>query len=306
MINKNLLNTDLLLLISAIIWGFAFVAQRAGMKFIGPFTYNSIRFTMGGLFLIPFIKLKNIFIRAEFKSNLKFGIILGIILFIGSSFQQSGIVYTTAGNAGFITGIYVILVPIMGVTIKRKTGIGTCLGAILAVCGMYFLSSSNTIDMNFGNFLVFISAIFWAVHVLLVDNFTKKIEPLILACIQFMVCSVLCFFSMLLFEKPTFPAIQKAVIPLLYGGFISVGIGFTLQVVAQKKAHPTHAAIILSLEAVFAVVGGILILSEELKFHTFIGCLLMLTGMLVSQLWQRNKKNSEGKNKCKEIKPIQS
>ncbi|HHE38065.1 MAG TPA: DMT family transporter [Candidatus Cloacimonetes bacterium] len=284
---SNNLNTDILLLISALIWGFAFVAQRAGMQFIGPFTYNSIRFLMGGIFLIPFIKRKKIFQKSSFKINLKFGIILGIILFIGSSFQQSGIVYTTAGNAGFITGLYVIFVPILGIFISRKTGKGTWIGALLAVCGMYLLSASSKVEMNFGNFLVFISATFWAVHVLLVDNFTKKIEPLILACIQFLVCSVLCFFSMLLFEEPTFPAIQSALIPLLYGGLISVGIGFTLQVVAQKKAHPTHAAIILSLEAVFAVVGGILILSEELKIHAFIGCLLMLTGMLVSQLWQR-------------------
>ncbi len=284
---KSSLNTDLLLLISAVIWGFAFVAQRAGMQFIGPFTYNSIRFAMGGLFLIPFIKQKKIFIKAENKINLKFGIILGIILFIGSSFQQTGIVYTTAGNAGFITGIYVILVPILGLFIGKKTGKGTWLGAILAVLGMYILSASNNISMNFGNFLVFISSIFWAVHVLLVDKFTKKIEPLILACIQFFVCSFLCFICMLFFEKPTLSAIYAAIIPLLYGGLISVGIGFTLQVIAQKKAHPTHAAIILSLEAVFAVFGGILILNEALKLHTFAGCLLMLTGMLVSQLWQR-------------------
>jgi len=287
---KSLYNTDLLLLISALIWGFAFVAQRAGMQFIGPFTYNSIRFAMGGLFLIPFIKQKNIFVRTEIKINLKFGIILGIILFIGSSFQQTGIVYTTAGNAGFITGIYVILVPILGLFIGRKTGKGTWLGAILAVCGMYILSVSNNITINFGNFLVLISSIFWAVHVLLIDNFTKKIEPLILACIQFLVSSLLCFFCMLLFEDPTFPAIYAALIPLLYGGFISVGIGFTLQVIAQKKAHPTHAAVILSLEAVFAVIGGIMILNEALKFHTFIGCMLMLTGMLISQLWQKKSK----------------
>ena len=292
---RRLLNTDLLLLISALIWGFAFVAQRVGMQFIGPFTYNSIRFAMGGMFLIPFIKQKKIFDRAEIKINLKFGIILGIILFIGSSFQQTGIVYTTAGNAGFITGIYVILVPILGLFIGRKTGKGTWFGAILAVIGMYVLSVSNNISMNFGNFLVFISSIFWAVHVLLVDNFTKRIEPLILACIQFLVCSFLCFFSMLLFENPTFSAIYAAIIPLLYGGFVSVGIGFTLQVVAQKKAHPTHAAIILSLEAVFAVFGGILILKEALKLHTFIGCLLMLTGMLISQLWQKKQKRFDEK-----------
>lgn len=280
---------DLLLLLSAMIWGFAFVAQRAGMQFIGPFTYNAIRFAMGGLFLIP-IARKKTSSKYLTQTNVKSGLILGFVLFTGSSFQQFGVVYTTAGNAGFITGLYVILVPIIGILFKRKTGTGTWIGALLAVTGMYFLSSSTNISINYGNLLVFISSFFWAIHVLLIDQFTRRSEPMILACIQFLVTSILCFISMLIFEKPLLSGIYLAIIPLLYGGFISVGIGFTLQIIAQKSGHPTHAAIILSLEAIFAVLGGILILQETMNSNIFIGCLLMLTGMIISQLWQKKNK----------------
>jgi len=282
-----MLKNDLLILTAAIIWGFAFVAQRAGMQFIGPFTYNFIRFAMGGLFLIPIIIKQKIITKKNIRSNVKFGIILGIVLFLGSAFQQSGIVYTTAGSAGFITGFYVIFVPVFGMFIGRKSGIGIWIGAILAFLGLYFLNSSVSIAVNFGNFLVFISAIFWAIHVLLIDKFTNTNEPLILACIQFSVCSFLNIFGILLFEHPTWGNILLAIIPLIYGGLISTGIGFTLQVIAQKKAHPTHAAIILGLEAVFAVIGGIIILKEDIGLNKMIGCMLMLSGMLVSQLWQR-------------------
>lgn len=282
-----MLKNDLLILTAAIIWGFAFVAQRAGMQFIGPFTYNFIRFAMGGLFLIPIIIKKKIIKKNKLRSNIRFGLILGVFLFLGSAFQQSGIVYTTAGNAGFITGLYVIFVPVFGIFIGRKTGIGIWVGALLAILGLYFLNASVSIHVNFGNFLVFISAIFWAIHVLLVDKFTNTNEPLLLASIQFFVCSFLNIFGILLFEQPTWNNILSALIPLIYGGLISTGIGFTLQVIAQKKAHPTHAAIILGLEAVFAVIGGIIILNEDLGLHTMIGCSLMLCGMLVSQLWQQ-------------------
>ncbi|MDP8203717.1 MAG: DMT family transporter [Candidatus Tenebribacter mawsonii] len=280
--------TDLLLLTSAIIWGFGFVAQRAGMQYIGPFTYNAIRFAMGGLFLIPIVLKKKVSVTTSAKVNLKYGIILGSVLFIASSFQQVGLIYTTAGNAGFITGIYVVIVPILGMFIGRKTFKTTWIGAILAVSGLYFLSATENISMNFGNLLVFVSSIIWAVHVLLIDNFAKKVEPIIIACIQFLVTSILCFMVMLFTETSTWTAIYAALIPLVYGGLVSVGIGFTLQIIAQKKAHPTHAAIILSLEAVFAVTGGVLILKETLNLNTIVGCLLMLAGMMISQLWKKN------------------
>jgi drug/metabolite transporter (DMT)-like permease len=284
---------DILLFVSALIWGFAFVAQRAGMQYIGPFTYNAIRFAMGGLFLIPFVYKKKVYNKSTAKVNFKNGVILGLILFIASSFQQIGIIYTTAGNAGFITGMYVILVPILGIFIGKKTFKSAWIGALLAILGLYFLSASENISMNFGNLLVLVSSLFWAVHVLLIDNFAKKVEPLIIACIQFLVTSVLCFIAMLFTETSTLEAIYSAMIPLIYGGIISVGIGFTLQIIAQKKAHPTHAAIILSLEAVFAVVGGILILKEALSLNTFVGCLLMLTGMMISQLWKNKNRSAE-------------
>jgi len=282
---------DLLLLLSAMIWGFAFVAQRAGMQFIAPFTYNAIRFALGGFFLIPFVNKKSSSNLLN-KINIKSGIILGVVLFAGSSFQQFGIVYTTAGNAGFITGLYVILVPIIGLFVGRKTNMGTWLGALLAVTGMYLLNSSDDININYGNLLVFISAFFWAIHVLLIDQFTRRSDPLTIAVIQFLVTSLLCSIGMFTFEEPEMSGIFKASIPLIYGGLISVGIGFTLQIIAQKNAHPTHAAIILSLEAVFAVLGGILILHESLNSNTLLGCLLMLSGMILSQLWMRKVKKA--------------
>jgi len=281
------LKTDILLLISALIWGFAFVAQKAGMEFIGPFTYNAIRFAIGGLFLIPIIIKKRVSLSKPNKENFKYGIILGMVLFTASSFQQVGMLYTTAGNAGFITGMYVILVPVLGIFIGRRTFRSTWIGAILAVVGLYFLNASENISMSFGNFLVLVSSMFWAVHVLLIDNFTKKAEPLIIACIQFLITSILSFIVMVFTESSTLSAIYSALIPLLYGGLISAGVGFTLQIIAQKNAHPTHAAIILSLEAVFAVAGGILILRETLGFNTFVGCILMLTGMFITQLWRK-------------------
>jgi len=288
--NKHLLRTDSLLLISAIIWGFAFVAQRLGMQHIGPFTFNAIRFMIGGLFLIPIIKFNKTKIPFNPKSTLKYSLISGMILFTASSLQQIGIVYTSAGNAGFITGLYVVFVPILGLLIGRKTGPGMWLGVLFAAGGMYLLSATSNIAVSKGNFLVLISSFFWAIHVLAIDRFTKVADPVRLACIQFLICSLSSFIIALITETILLKSVLAAFLPILYGGLISVGIGFTLQIIAQKKAHPAHASIILSLEAVFAFLGGIVILQEVLNGKRLIGCLLMLIGMLISQLWQRKRK----------------
>jgi len=287
--NRYLLRSDLLLLISALIWGFAFVAQRAGMQYVGPFTFNAVRFAIGGLFLIPIINIRKAEKPLRSGKTQKYGLISGIILFTAASLQQVGIVYTSAGNAGFITGLYVVFVPIIGLLIGRKTGAGIWLGVGFAACGMYLLSITSDIAVSKGNFLVLISSVFWAIHVLSIDRFTKVTDPVKLASIQFLVCSLLSLIIAVSTEIILLRSILAGLLPILYGGLISVGIGFTLQIIAQKKAHPTHASIILSLEAVFAFIGGVIILQETLSGKRLAGCMLMLVGMLISQLWQRNR-----------------
>ncbi|MBW1693187.1 MAG: DMT family transporter [Deltaproteobacteria bacterium] len=288
--NITTLKSDSLLLLTAAIWGFAFVAQRVGMDYVGPFTFNGVRFALGSLVLVPLI-LRNrknqnpngkVLKREEKKVVIFGGAILGITLFTAASLQQVGLVYTTAGNAGFITGLYVVIVPILGLFWKQRPDAGTWIGAFFAVIGLYFLSIADKFTISFGDLLELFGAFFWAGHV---GWLSPKMDSLKLACTQFAACSVLSLFTALLVEKIVMKSIFQAALPILYGGVLSVGVAYTLQVVAQKKAHPAHAAIILSLEAVFAAFGGWLILDETLTSRGLLGCALMLSGMLLSQLW---------------------
>jgi drug/metabolite transporter (DMT)-like permease len=206
------------------------------------------------------------------------------MLFCGASLQQMGMVYTTAGNAGFITGFYVIFVPIMGMLWGLKTDGGTWIGAVFAVIGMYFLSVTTDFSISFGDALVLASAFFWAGHVHIIGHFTHKIPSIQLASIQFFVCAFYSLIAAFVFETNSIPAILDAVLPILYAGLLSTGVAYTLQVVAQKNAHPAHAAIILSLEAVFALLGGWLLLGEKMSARGLFGGGLMLAGMILSQL----------------------
>ena len=289
---SQITKANILLLIAAIIWGFGFAAQRAGMNYIGPFTFNGIRFALGCMVLLPFIINSHFSTRSElsfekinFREYLQAGVLSGGVLFIGASFQQSGIVFTSAGNAGFITGLYVIFVPIFGLFQGRKTNFGTWLGTILAATGLYFLSITESFTISKGDLLVLIGAIAWAVHVQIIAAFSPKMEPLLFAFAQFAVCSVLCLGVSMFFETWQFHKIIEAARPLFFGGCISVGIAYTLQIIGQRHAPPSHAAIILSLETVFAAIGGYLILQEVFTSREFLGCLLMLAGMLFSQLY---------------------
>lgn len=281
---------NLLLLITAIIWGLAFVAQRAGMEYIGPFTYNGIRFGLGALSLIPLLlyteKRRQ---RAEAdKRTMIIGCAMaGGVLFCGASLQQAGLVYTTAGKAGFITGLYVVIVPILGLFIKQKTGLGMWIGAIVAAWGMYLLSVTESLTIAFGDLLVLLGAIFWAAHVLIISWLSPKMNPIKIALVQFAACSVLSLMVAVMVEEIAWQGIKNAAIPILYGGLMSVGVAYTLQVVGQQKAHPTHASIILSLEAAFAAIGGGLLLGEQLSMRGLTGCALMFVGMMISQLWKR-------------------
>ncbi|HNY07604.1 MAG TPA: DMT family transporter [Bacteroidales bacterium] len=290
---KETFASDGLLLITALIWGLAFVAQRKGMEFIGPFTYNGIRFALGGLSLLPLLIYRyrkgnlNLSFRGKPDSRQKLlmsGIFLGLLLFGGASLQQVGIVYTTAGKAGFITGLYVILVPLAGIFLGQRNKLKIWLGAILALSGMYFLSITGDFSISPGDLLVLFSAFFWTAHVLLIGWLSPKSDSLILAGMQFTVCSMLSLITAFFTEIISLTTILQAAVPILYGGILSVGVAYTLQVVAQKKANPAYASIILSLESVFAGIGGYLLLGETLNSRGLLGCCLMFSGMLIAQL----------------------
>jgi len=290
---KETFASDGLLLITALIWGLAFVAQRKGMEFIGPFTYNGIRFALGGISLLPLLIYRyrkgnlHLSFRGKPDSRQKLlmsGIFLGLLLFGGASLQQVGIVYTTAGKAGFITGLYIILVPLAGIFLGQRNKLKIWLGAILALSGMYFLSITGDFSISPGDLLVLFSAFFWTAHVLLIGWLSPKSDSLILAGMQFMVCSILSLITAFFTEIISWTTILQAAVPILYGGILSVGVAYTLQVVAQKKANPAYASIILSLESVFAGIGGYLLLGETLNSRGLLGCCLMFSGMLIAQL----------------------
>ena len=293
------LKSNLLLFLTAIIWGPAFVAQRAGMEDIGPFAFNGIRFALGSLSLLPLIyfqrrKKQSFKKKATGKQMLHAGLLAGVVLFGGASLQQIGMVYTTAGNGGFITSLYVIIVPVLGLFWRHKISKLTWIGGLLAVFGLYFLSVTESFTLAFGDALVLAGAFFWAGHVLLIGHYSKRIDVLILAALQFAVVAVLSLLVSAFYESTNWANVQAAAIPILYGGLMSVGVAYTLQIIAQQKARPSHAAIILSLESLFAAIGGILILNEALSIRIAIGGMLMLAGVIVSQL-----KIPSPKDKCK-------
>jgi drug/metabolite transporter (DMT)-like permease len=285
------LKANILLFITSIIWGFAFVAQRAGMEFLEPLTFNAIRFALGTASLIPLLlinKKRNLrkgnFREFDTKYLFNGGLIIGIILFIASGFQQAGIVYTTAGKAGFITGLYIVLVPILGLFIRQKTSLETWLGVLVAVTGLYFLSITENFSIELGDLLVLISAFIWAAQILLIGFFSTRTDAIQLAVLSFFICAAFSFIAALISETIIVENILKATVPILYAGICSVGIAYTLQIVAQREAHPANAAIIMSLESVFALIGGWLMLGETISLRGLIGCSLMLTGMILSQI----------------------
>ena len=330
--NKRALRADILLLLTAGIWGFGFVAQRSGMEYVGPFAFNGIRFILGSLSLLPLILIRRKTrqqsesenpISTTSQSSIKkiclYSLAAGSCLFIAVMVQQFGIMFTTAGNAGFITGLYVVLTPIFGIFLGKKTGPATWLGSVFTIVGLYFLCTAGDLDsINPGDILTMVSAVFWACHVLLIDRLVQDIDPIVLSSGQFAVCGIFTLAGAFLAEPyisplvemidPTllemgtfawlpFPALLaglfaqtvsfpiEGIIPILYGGLASVGIAYTLQVVAQRDAPPAHATIILCFEGCFAALGGVLLLSEKIGSWTLLGFFLMLAGMLVTQ-WE--------------------
>ena len=275
------------MLLTAAIWGFAFVAQRLGNLYMGPFTFNAIRFSLGALALVPLLLLqrrKGIDRPALPLRKLALPMLAtGLVLFAGATLQQVGLLGTTAGKAGFITGLYVVLVPLLALTWGRRTHLAHWSGALLAVVGLYLLSVTSGFSISPYDLIVLAGAFIWAGHVHLIDRYADQVGPVRLAIVQFAITGLLSGVIALFFETVTWADITAGIGPILFGAFLSVGLAYTLQIVAQRTADPTHAAIILSLEGAFAALGGWLVLQEMLNLRGLLGCGLMLAGTLVSQ-----------------------
>ena len=289
------MQANLMMLLAASIWGFAFVAQRVGMETMGPHWFNSLRFFIGVVALTPVVIWMD---RAQSKSStggpkssnktlLMGGTVAGLLLFIGATFQQVGLQYTTAGKAGFITGMYIFFVPLIGLFFRMKTGLGTWLGAAIALWGLYLLSINEDFTLSKGDTLQLICAVAFAGHVLMIGYLASRMDTVKLSLVQFFVAGLLAMMLALYFEQLTWGMIKSTALPLLFAGVMSTGIAYTLQTIAQQHAHPSHAAIILSSEGVFAVIGGFLLLNEVLPAQGLLGCGLILVGMLMSQLMPR-------------------
>ncbi len=282
------LSADLLLLLTAAIWGFGFVAQRMGMDHVGPFTYNGVRFGLGSLTLLPLLlgprgRQPPPPLGLSRGRRVAGTLGLGLVLFAAASLQQVALLEAPAGKAGFITGLYVVIVPLLGVFWGLRPAPATALGALLAAAGLYLLSVTASFTLEPGDGLLLLSALFWSVQVLLVAWLAPRSRPAELACAQFSLCSVLSLAVAAAREPLETAALLAAAGPILYGGVLSVGVAYTLQVVAQQRAHPAHASILMSLEAVFAALGGFVVLDERLSSRALAGCALMLAGMILSQ-----------------------
>lgn len=293
------LRADALLLLAAALWGGAFVAQRAAMQHLGPLTFNAIRFAIGSLVLLPVIAARSRRVPATAQPNgssdagnrhlyVVVGALAGLVMFVAATLQQAGMVYTTAAKGGFITGLYLPLVPIFGLFIGQRTGAATWFGAGMAVVGLYYLSIPNAavgaMEVNRGDVLVLVCAVVWAVHVLVIGRFAPHTDPVKLAFAQFAVVAIASLIAAVVTERITVEALRAAIWAILYGGFVSVGIAFTLQVVGQRNAPPGHAALLLSLETVFAGFAGYLLLGERFGPRELFGAAVMFGGMLVSQV----------------------
>ena len=291
--NKFILRQSLLLFLTAVIWGVAFVAQSAGMAYIGPFTYNGVRSILGGLVLLPSIVLLDK-IRGNLGENdsrtkggkelLAGGVCCGLILFAASSFQQIGIQYTSVGKAGFITAMYILLVPIMGIFVHRRVGLKVWIGVVFAVCGLYLLCMSEGLRLEKGDALVLVCAVIFSLHILVIDYFSPKVDGVRMSCIQFWVCGILSMICSFLFETPGLGSILQAWKPICYGGIMSCGVAYTLQIVGQRDMNPTVASLIMSLESVVSVVAGFLILHQAMSVRELSGCCLMVVAIVLAQL----------------------
>lgn len=298
------MRSNILLLITAAIWGSAFVAQKSGMDYIGPLTYGGIRTFIGGLALIPVIlfldkgKSKTEVKKtpeeeaAEKKLLIIGGICCGLALFVASTLQQYGVSYTTAGKAGFITTLYVVMVPIFSVVLRKKVRPIIWLCVLMGATGLYLLCMTDaSFKLQFGDTLVLLCAVGFSVHILVIDYFAPKVDGVKMSCIQFLVAGAIGIIGMFIFEEPKIDAILDCWLPILYAGVLSSGVGYTLQIVAQKDAEPTVASLLMSLESVFAVIAGAIILHESMSPRELIGCAVIFAAVIIAQLPSKEERN---------------
>lgn len=287
------LRGNLMLLATAMIWGIAFVAQSDGLNYVGPFTYNACRTLLGGIVLIPVIALlrtvnpekRRETDKPSLKNTVKGGICCGVLLFIASSLQQVGIGMTTVGKAGFITALYIVIVPIIAVILYRRTTLKVWLCAAAAVAGFYLLCIKEGFSVSAGDLLVLLCAVFFAVHITVIDRFNaKNTDGTIMSCIQFFTAGTIMLICMFIFEKPDIGAILSAWLPILYGGVMSCGVAYTLQILGQRYTDPAVATLLMSLESVFAALSGWLLLGETMSLKELAGCALVFAAVIAAQL----------------------
>lgn len=285
----------LLLLLTALIWGCAFVAQSVGLEYVGPYTINAVRFLIGGLVLIPCIgvmerrqggETRN---RGSRRELLLGGVCCGLALCLASNLQQLGLAYTTVGKAGFLTALYVVLVPFLGLLFGRRLPPVIWVCVALSLGGLYLLCMTGAEGLGQGDILVLLAALAFSVHILVVDHFSPRVDPVRLSCVQFLVSGLVSAVPMALLEQPTLGAILSAWQPILYAGVLSCGVAYTLQAVAQRDCDPTVCSLILCLESVFSVLAGWVLLNQTLTLREWLGCGLMFAAIVLAQLPDRSK-----------------
>jgi len=296
---------NFMLLLAAFIWGCAFVAQSVGMEYVGPFTFNAVRSYIGALALLPvmffmdFLKRKEGISEEEIKRQqgdkktlLIGGISCGAVLFVASALQQFGIMFTTVGKAGFITAMYIVLVPIFGIFLGKKARPLTWICVVIAVVGLYFLCMTESFSLGRGDFLVLLCALAFTIHILVIDHFSPLVDGVRMSAIQFLTAAVFSTVPMLILERPQWADILHAWMPILYAGALSSGAGYTLQILGQKNVNPSVASLLLSLESVFSVLAGWVLLGQSLKLRELFGCLLMFSAIILAQLPTENGEKS--------------
>ena len=293
---KNKFRGILALLIATVIWGSAFIAQSVGMDYIEPFTFQAVRCALAVVFLIPVIFLfdgdKKAYFRSWMNPHLwKTGFVCGVSLFVAAGLQQVGLVYTTAGKAGFITAMYIVLVPILGLVLKNRPSPAAWCSVGLAVAGLYLLSCAGVSEINIGDILLLGCALGFAVQITLVDRMAGNLDGLRLNCIQSLVCAALSAFMMFVTETPDMGNILQCALPLGYAGVLSMGVAYSLQIIGQKHVAPTPASLIMSLESVFAALFGWLILEERMTGSELAGCALVFAAVIISQIPTKRKKH---------------
>lgn len=293
---KKSLRSSAMLTLTALIWGVAFVAQSEGMNYVGAFTFNACRFIVGGLVLIPcifFLRKENGSQWAQLspkeqarqrRTGIIGGVCCGLFICAASTLQQFGIAHTTVGKAGFITSLYIIIVPVLGLFLRKRVGLNIWVSVAIAAAGMYLLCITDGFSISRGDFLVFLCAIGFSLHILVIDYFSPKADGVVISCVQFFTAGIISSVFMFLFERPSWEAVAAAWAPVLYAGVMSCGVGYTLQVVAQKDVEPTVASLIMSLESVFSLLAGWVLLGQKMSPKELSGCVLVFGAIILAQV----------------------